>query len=69
MLALRPRQPKKAAVKCKLLPVPRCRALAFLLRLRPALELLEPHPGAGCATSALLAPAVLGTGMPLQHSG
>lgn len=47
-------QPKKAAVKCKLLPVPRCRAPGFPIKattIPGAAGAAEPLPGAGCATS------------------
>ena len=58
-------QPKKAAVKCKLLPVPRCRAPGFPIKattIAGAAAAAEPLPGAGCAMSASLAPATLGHG-------
>lgn len=62
-------QPKKAAVKCKLLPVPRCRAPGFPIKATTiaGAAAAEPLPGAGCATSASLAPTVLGTGAGKGH--
>lgn len=63
-------QPKKAAVKCKLRPVPRCWAPGFPIKattIAGAAAAAEPLPGAGCATSASLAPTALRTGAGKGH--
>lgn len=65
-------QPKKAAVKCKLLPVPRCWAPGFPIKattITGAAGAAEPLPGAGCATSHPSPPPCWGLGLAKGSTG